>query len=1045
MGIAKIKEKIETLHLLGYQSVVLRNFPMEVLSSIYESYPGALGILETSKTDVQWFADLRRAETLFGILSNTAESPFLLLSEHVFAILKTAAPILVNNLGRIACLSFPADFGKKKETLSAALSKIFPENYCSVKGCVRLDSRFFENYDSFEAFELPKSMEYADADSLRIDLKGRRVFYRDIPKSLVSLLKTHCDFVGQESEQPIDAMLISAPLYRKKDDWLPFYCDLQMRQSAPIPVAIFTGYIPDLSLTVGEMKEKLFNWFCFDRFLSYDARSRLGNPYRISQEELIRYLIDQSTQKKPKDLFFIAGTGSGKSLVYQYTARYLYEKYRKVTIVVSPIKALMHDQVRSMSDNLSVYLDGDLSYEERNAVHERIKNNEVCLLYISPEMLISNGIASLCPPESIGLVVIDEAHLVLEWGLSFRVDYGYLGRSIHRLRKDFLFPVFATTASAIWGGPMDSVSEISDLLYLNDPNIIYTEIRKKTDLQINRMDLSNDQKACSIRALKDEKSIASITNSVRENQKIIVYMPYATQVNQMLHTLQTTALEPKVAAYTGKSDAESRKRAFADFRSGRKPVMLATKAFGMGIDIPDVRTVYHLHVPSTLEEYLQEIGRAGRDGDPATAETDYHPSDPGFAYKLARMSMPQQWKINHLFRHILSLLKEKKGENRFVISLDDVTYLFRNTWNESENSAERKARTALFLIEKDLENKYGHPLLSLQSEKYQYVYFALRNPTDSSTVEGLPEVAVLSDNYSRPSRFTGSPIVSDSKVYQLDIPRLWERAYKDISVKKLLYMLSTDPEAVLGCGMIPLVHVAYRYRHDFRVVRNKANQLWQLISDICEALTSETKEEDLDNVIAQKLFLYPDIDSMNSAKEKVRTILLTAFTSNVNNGLLSLIHEKGDPNGQRAFKSLSNYSIKLDRFTSSIRSFLSDSPDKQTFYFPLKPYDNWKEVEVFLRILDLLGLVALEIDSGRGRSFEFYCKNRTMLANIGNNYHNDLVTLINKRMKAKYEIAKDFYEKTESSEDRWRYLEKYFFGNPVSSGSSVYEHSDRVI
>ncbi|MBP6983915.1 MAG: ATP-dependent DNA helicase RecQ, partial [Thermotogae bacterium] len=798
-------------------------------------------------------------------------------------------------------------------------------------------------------------------------------------------------------------------------------------------------------LTVGEMKEKLFNWFCFDRFLSYDARSRLGNPYRISQEELIRYVIDQSAQKEPKDLFFIAGTGSGKSLIYQYAARYLYEKNRKVTLVVSPIKALMHDQVRSMSDNLSVYLDGDLSYEERNAVHERIKNNEVCLLYISPEMLISNGIASLCPPESIGLVVIDEAHLVLEWGLSFRVDYGYLGRTIHRLRKEFPFPVVATTASAIWGGPMDSVSEISDLLYLNDPRIIYTEIRKKTDLQINRMDSASSQKACSIRALKDEKSIASIEHSVRENKKIIVYMPYATQVNQLLHTLQTTVLESKVVAYTGKSDSDSRKRAFADFRSGKKPVMLATKAFGMGIDIPDVRTVYHLHVPSTLEEYLQEIGRAGRDGDPAIAITDYHPSDPGFAYKLARMSMPQQWKINHLFRHILSLLKEKKGENRFVISLDDVTYLFRNTWNEPEYSAERKARIALLLIEKDLENKYGRPLLSLQSEKYQYVYFALRNPTDSSTVESLPEVAVLSENYSRPSRYAGSPVVSSSKVYQLDIPKLWERAYKDISVKKLLYMLSTDSETVLGCGTIPLVHVAYRYRQDHRVVRNKTNQLWQLISEVCEALRTETKEEDLDTVIAQKLLLFPDIGSMNSAKEKMRTILLTAFTSNVNTGLLSLVHEKGDPNGQRAYKSLSNYATKLDRFTSSIRSFLPESPDKQTFYFPLKPYDNWKEVEVFLRVLDLLGLVELEIDTGRGRSFEFYCKNRTMLSNIGNNYHNDLVTLINKRMKAKYEIAKDFYEKTESSEDRWRYLEKYFFGNPVSSGSSVYEHSDRVI
>ncbi len=1044
MALAKIKEKLESLRSLGYRSVVLKNFPPEALSSICDAYPCALGLLESATMDIPWFAGLRQPETLFGLLSknwvansSTTGSSFLLISEHVFAILRSLAPILSNSIGRTACLSFPSVFETKYTELSTALSEVFPENYASIRGVSRLDPRFFEDCDAFDILTAPDASEFADPDSLESALTGKTVFVKDLPKSLVSLLKAHCDCVSQDTEQPIDVILLSDSAFRKKGDWLLSYYERQISQNKPIQIAVFTGYIPDKTLTIREMKDRLYDWFGFENFLSYNARSQFGNPFKISQEELIRYLIDQFDQKEPKDLFFIAGTGSGKSLVYQYTARFLYEKHGKVTIVVSPIKALMHDQVRAMSDNLSVYIDGDLSCEERNAIHERIQKNEVCLLYVSPEMLLSNGIASLCPLESIGLVVIDEAHLVLEWGLSFRVDYGYLGPSIHRLRKKFRFPVVATTASAIWGGEMDSVSEVSDLLYLNDPRILYTEIRKKTTLQINRIDLSGERKKCSVGDLKETKLTESIEHSVRENKKTIVYMPYVTQVNQMLHTFQTTHLEPKVVAYTGKTDAEERRRAFADFRSGKKPVMLATKAFGMGIDIPDIRTVYHLHVPATLEEYLQEIGRAGRDGEPAIATTDYHPSDPGFAYKLSRLSVPQQWKINHLFRHILSLIKEQKRENRFIISLDDVTYLFRNTWNESESAAERKARIALFLIEKDLENKYGHPLLSLQSEKFQYVYFALRNPSDSATIEGLPEVSAICENYSRPSRFAGSPIFSDSKVYQLDISKLWERAYKEISVKKLLYMLSTDPEGVLGCGTIPLVHVAYRYRYDVSFVRNKVNQLWRLLSDLCEELRTETREEDLDNLIASKTLCYPEIGSINSAKEKVRTILLTAFTSNVRNNQYALIREKNGPNEQRTYQAFSAYPLTLEKFTRSVTSFLSDSQEKKTFYFPLKPYDNWKEVEVFLRILDLLGLVELEIDTGRGRSFEFYCKNRKRLLNIGKNYHNDLVTLINKRIKAKYEIARDFYEKTENSEARWRYLEKYFFGNLSSSGSGL--------
>ena len=211
----------------------------------------------------------------------------------------------------------------------------------------------------------------------------------------------------------------------------------------------------------------------------------------LSQAHIIEEIIkqaecsyDEENGNVSRDIFITASTGAGKSVMFQIPAAYLAKKYNKLTIIIEPVKALMQDQKEKLNQSgymrVETFNSDLISQVEKEAVLERIKDGEVDLLYLSPETLLSYSIETIIGDRDIGLLIVDEAHIVTTWGVGFRPDYWYLGGYINRLRnqiqtlkgmkrKIYHFPICAFTATAVNGGIDDSVSDTIISLYMENP------------------------------------------------------------------------------------------------------------------------------------------------------------------------------------------------------------------------------------------------------------------------------------------------------------------------------------------------------------------------------------------------------------------------------------------------------------------------------------------------------------------------------------------------------------------------------------------------
>lgn len=203
----------------------------------------------------------------------------------------------------------------------------------------------------------------------------------------------------------------------------------------------------------------------------YDDLFKGKETLHISQGQLIESVIVEAEKARNGEtdvdnILLTAPTGAGKSLLFQLPGIYLGNEYGLLTIVVSPLKALIVDQVEGLQDlgyTRVAYASSDLSPEQKNEVYRQVREGEVDLFYLSPELLLSYDIKHFAGERRIGLVVVDEAHTVTTWGKEFRVDYWFLGRYLQGLKKSlgYAFPLFALTATAVWNpkGGNDMVFE----------------------------------------------------------------------------------------------------------------------------------------------------------------------------------------------------------------------------------------------------------------------------------------------------------------------------------------------------------------------------------------------------------------------------------------------------------------------------------------------------------------------------------------------------------------------------------------------------------
>lgn len=292
-----------------------------------------------------------------------------------------------------------------------------------------------------------------------------------------------------------------------------------------------------------------------------------------------------------KDVLLVMPTGAGKSICYQVPGL----ARGGTTLVISPLVALIEDQVSKLQSlNLQAErIHSGRSKEESREVCKKYLNNELDFLFIAPERLSVPGFIEFLAKTPPTLIAIDEAHCISQWGHDFRPDYRVLGERLQLLRPS---PIIALTATAT---PLVQDDICKQLMMIDEEKVI--QGFRRTNISIEVSETSSSQR------LNKIKTILNTNNRL----PAIIYAPTRKKTDDLAKELFSTF---KTGAYHAGMSSQAREKVQTQFLNGEIDIMIATVAFGMGIDKPNIRTVIHAAIPSSIEGYYQEIGRAGRDG-----------------------------------------------------------------------------------------------------------------------------------------------------------------------------------------------------------------------------------------------------------------------------------------------------------------------------------------------------------------------------------------------------------------------------------------------
>jgi ATP-dependent DNA helicase RecQ len=448
----------------------------------------------------------------------------------------------------------------------------------------------------------------------------------------------------------------------------------------------------------------LSHWFGFDAFRPHPVDD-MGRP-------LQERIVDDAMRNK--SILGILPTGTGKSVCYQIPALSKFDKTGALTVVISPLVALMADQVQGMERagiSSAVTVNGMLSLPERQDALDKVRMGDAAMLLISPEQLRSVSVRAVLAQREVGFWVLDEAHCVSKWGHDFRPDYRYVGRFIKEHSGDQPpAPVLCLTATA----KPEVVRDIRD----------HFQSRLGVDLVLLDGGAVRTNLSFEVRPTQRATKLTDILDVIEAKlpqdgaSGAVVYCATRGETERVADFLKQQGLQAE-RFHAGLSPDEKRE-VQEQFRIGALRIIAATNAFGMGIDKPDIRLVVHGDIPGSLENYLQEAGRAGRDRKHANCVLLFAAEDVERQFSLSARSRLARHEIGAILKALRRLDERMKKTGMVIATAGEIVRAERDQdFTRDSATDDTRVKTAISWLEEAT-------LLSREENKVQVFPSSLR-------------------------------------------------------------------------------------------------------------------------------------------------------------------------------------------------------------------------------------------------------------------------------------------------------------------------------